>query len=398
MVPRRPAGSPVVVDGDELPLPVLAASMLGGEGLAVVDRAKKRLGFRASTSDTLEDATHLIVGEPVKRTVKVLFALARGVPLVTISWAEQSLAAGRWIEGASSFIPKGFDPCKCEAIPRRLFARMHFTFATRETVPPVDVLSKLIEAAGGVVGGKAARGDASVVVGGPDGVEDGAVKTAIFTGSLGDDLQQAILRGSTPQKPQKRHHSPSTAKSSKKRPNEAEPPQPPRPPQLQAQSVNPASQTSVDLLNPVADGHPYLEHVGRESCPSIPKMIVLDKPTVAIGRSRQSNDVRVDSKRHINMISRKHCVLLVGESGEVTIKDSGSVNGFFVNGVKREEWQLAPGDLVVLGGGGQTESGVRIDNIQSDCVYRYHAGRGSPDRTGSPKPSRDPATCLPLSP
>jgi len=61
--------------------------------------------------------------------------------------------------------------------------------------------------------------------------------------------------------------------------------------------------------------------------------------------SEPDNDVILSD----NCVSRKHCILEVRSDGHTTIKDLGSTNGTWVNGVKITEAELLPGSRVALG-------------------------------------------------
>ena len=77
-------------------------------------------------------------------------------------------------------------------------------------------------------------------------------------------------------------------------------------------------------------------HAGKE--------IPIKKTSFTIGRAEECS-LRVNSEA----ISRKHCEILVCESG-VTVEDFDSKNGTFINGVKTEGAQpLAMGDQLRVG-------------------------------------------------
>ena len=69
-------------------------------------------------------------------------------------------------------------------------------------------------------------------------------------------------------------------------------------------------------------------------------------PGLQIGRSRQDNDLVIESP----YVSRQHAKILL-EGSSALIKDLGSTNGTWVNGIKlsTEATPLATGDEVVLG-------------------------------------------------
>ncbi len=66
-------------------------------------------------------------------------------------------------------------------------------------------------------------------------------------------------------------------------------------------------------------------------------------PETSVGRGR-SNDVVLESP----LASRRHAVLL-SDGPFVTIKDSGSLNGTFVNGIRISVQVLAHGDTIGIG-------------------------------------------------
>lgn len=51
--------------------------------------------------------THLVVGVPDRRTVKVLLGVANGAVFVSPAWVTQSLAAGRWLPERDFRVPVG---------------------------------------------------------------------------------------------------------------------------------------------------------------------------------------------------------------------------------------------------------------------------------------------------
>ena len=66
--------------------------------------------------------------------------------------------------------------------------------------------------------------------------------------------------------------------------------------------------------------------------------ISLDRASVVVGRHRWC-DVRIASPR----VSRRHCCLALDRGG-VLVRDLGSTNGTWINGLRIEEGVLRPGD------------------------------------------------------
>lgn len=77
--------------------------------------------------------------------------------------------------------------------------------------------------------------------------------------------------------------------------------------------------------------------------PSPGEQFFLDRPTVTIGRDPQSDIFLNDMT-----VSRSHAVLSV-VGGEVTVRDAGSLNGTYVNGVCVDSAVLSNGDLLQIG-------------------------------------------------
>ena len=77
--------------------------------------------------------------------------------------------------------------------------------------------------------------------------------------------------------------------------------------------------------------------------PDVGERFVIDRERLTVGRDPDSdiflNDVTV---------SRNHAVLLYG-GGEVTLEDSGSLNGTYVNGVRVDRAPLGDGDVLQVG-------------------------------------------------
>jgi len=94
----------------------------------------------------------------------------------------------------------------------------------------------------------------------------------------------------------------------------------------------------------------------------------LSKSSVEIGRTSQNDIVLQDEK-----VSRSHARIDCDEHG-CTLVDLGSSNGSVVNGVRIEEQQLKPGDVIHLGGStlryeeftDKTDPGVTMLNTEAD--------------------------------
>jgi len=91
----------------------------------------------------------------------------------------------------------------------------------------------------------------------------------------------------------------------------------------------------VDL----AEGPVLVVRKGHE----VGERFYIDRPKLTVGRDPESdiflNDITV---------SRQHAEIEFG-GGEVVIKDVGSLNGTYVNGVLVDSARLSPGDIVQVG-------------------------------------------------
>ena len=72
--------------------------------------------------------------------------------------------------------------------------------------------------------------------------------------------------------------------------------------------------------------------------------IALARLPLVIGRGPDA-DVRLDDQH----VSRRHCEVLLAENALV-VRDLGSTNGTFVNGIRTELSPLGPDDVLTLGG------------------------------------------------
>ncbi len=104
--------------------------------------------------------------------------------------------------------------------------------------------------------------------------------------------------------------------------------------------------------------HPPLSKGDREAVAALPTgsallivqrgpnagaRFLLDRPTANAGRS-PSSDIFLDDVT----VSRKHCQFLAAE-GQHTIRDSGALNGTYVNRERVDQAVLQPGDEVQIG-------------------------------------------------
>merc|ERR550537_216675 len=81
---------------------------------------------------------------------------------------------------------------------------------------------------------------------------------------------------------------------------------------------------------------------------------------IMIGRDKTKVDVHLDSTTLPNFISRTHGVLRREANGVVSLRDNGTQNGTFVNGVRITKVDLASGDLIAFGAKGAIPVGKRL--------------------------------------
>lgn len=95
--------------------------------------------------------THLIVGKETRRTMKVLFAIARGAWIVTEDWAFSSLDQERWLPEEDfelTMFANKFSRLHPDS--RQIFKGMKF-FVGSNVEPSREVLQSLIQVAGGEI-------------------------------------------------------------------------------------------------------------------------------------------------------------------------------------------------------------------------------------------------------
>jgi diguanylate cyclase (GGDEF)-like protein len=102
------------------------------------------------------------------------------------------------------------------------------------------------------------------------------------------------------------------------------------------------------------------------SGPLMGKMHLLQEGTVVLGRV---NDV--DIPINDQGISRKHCAISY-KKGQATLKDLGSTNGTYVNGVKTPEAILADGDKIQISSSTifKFAQQDQIDNVFHEELYK----------------------------
>jgi hypothetical protein len=91
--------------------------------------------------------THVIAGSN-KRTLRVLFAIARGMWVLNQDWIFQSLSLENWAKPLSAYRHPHFSKHKTEGVPLPIFTKKYFFVCTCSN-PDINVMKSLIETAGG---------------------------------------------------------------------------------------------------------------------------------------------------------------------------------------------------------------------------------------------------------
>src|SRR5580658_8926433 len=110
---------------------------------------------------------------------------------------------------------------------------------------------------------------------------------------------------------------------------------------------NPSSEPSIPgrivLTPPKTGGKPQITLTVLAG-PEQGHVFKIARPTTTMGRSNTCEVVITDP-----LVSRQHCQILLGMGG-ITLKDLGSTNGTFLNGVKVNESPLRNQDVISVGG------------------------------------------------
>ena len=319
----------------------VSGSFLSAEQMKLFKETSKALGRVQSVKGIeLNECDFLVVGQDkVKRSVKVLRSMVKGINIVNTKWVTDSRTKGEWIINPN---PEHMACQQCTKI---------FSGMTVQVSDPLAI--HLIQNTGGKIS-KDNNNKKSIKI---DTSQLDLIYESIFTNSLSSQLTKRDSNVQLDTNP------------------------PPKPLHTNTPNNTTQSQLSLDLLmvsGGIASdksGHPYLKLQVAVTEGTVPKQILLNKSTITVGRKQKYNDIMIETSQ----ISRKHAVFTQSVDGTVTIADCGSTNGFFVNGVKRDKWTLTDGDIIILGGGGVTQAGWKAEEIPSDCIYRYHSTGGLPE-------------------
>ncbi|OWY95694.1 hypothetical protein PHMEG_00034236 [Phytophthora megakarya] len=101
--------------------------------------------------DYAAGVTHLIVGKDVRRTIKVLFAIARGAWIVTEDWAFSSLEQERWLPEEDFELTMFANKYSREHPESRQILKGMKFFVGPNLDPSREVLQSLVQVAGGEI-------------------------------------------------------------------------------------------------------------------------------------------------------------------------------------------------------------------------------------------------------
>jgi pSer/pThr/pTyr-binding forkhead associated (FHA) protein len=94
----------------------------------------------------------------------------------------------------------------------------------------------------------------------------------------------------------------------------------------------------------------------------------LDKEETTIGRT-QENDIVIK-----NLAVSRHHAKIYNKDDKVVIKDLGSANGTFLNGIRVEETEFTAGDVILSGKHVLTLNNREALRPQEDCAFKGNGG------------------------
>jgi len=110
-----------------------------------------------------------------------------------------------------------------------------------------------------------------------------------------------------------------------------------------AAAPEPSIPGRIVLTPPKSTGKPQIT-ITVLAGPEQGQVFKIARPTTTVGRSNTCEVVLNDP-----LISRLHCQILLGMGG-ITLRDLGSTNGTFLNGVRMTESPLRNQDVISVGG------------------------------------------------
>ncbi|XP_038656355.1 microcephalin isoform X2 [Scyliorhinus canicula] len=141
------------------PSRTLVMTSMPSENQIIVIQIVKQLGGFLFSDQVTETTTHVIAGHP-RRTLNVLFGIARGCWILSFDWILWSLEQGCWVPEEPYELSAQFPAatiCRLEkqstagAYQQDLFANQPLIFISPKSEPPILMLEKLLELCGGKV-------------------------------------------------------------------------------------------------------------------------------------------------------------------------------------------------------------------------------------------------------
>jgi len=171
----------------------------------IIDSAVETLGDFKLVQSEVEYCDHLIMEKPT-RTLKTLFALARGVWILSPAWVYYSLVSGRWESEEKYEWDAYFPGARLARIAREnggapLLSSCRVFVSPSLSSPPSNIVSQLCTAAGGEVVSSLAECDVCIAEDEwhPDSdVFSSAAPPAVKPEWLFDSLAQHILHDKAP--------------------------------------------------------------------------------------------------------------------------------------------------------------------------------------------------------
>ncbi|XP_078069362.1 microcephalin [Mustelus asterias] len=139
------------------PSRTLVMTSMPSENQIIIIQIVKQLGGFLFSDQVTETTTHVIAGHP-RRTLNVLFGIARGCWILSFDWILWSLQQGRWAPEEPYELSDQFPAaaiCRLEkqstigAYQQDLFANQPLIFISPKSEPPMSMLKKLVELCGG---------------------------------------------------------------------------------------------------------------------------------------------------------------------------------------------------------------------------------------------------------
>ncbi|TYZ68044.1 hypothetical protein PybrP1_012626 [[Pythium] brassicae (nom. inval.)] len=150
-LPARPARAVIGITGVDLETRGVIECAVHAIDASMVAEPGYRKARVVKSVDYSAAVTHLIVGDDRKRTIKVLFAIARGAWIVSEAWVFASLAREQWLPEADFELAMHANKvARTRPEQRAVFKGLKF-FVGSTVEPSRDVVQSLLQCAGGEI-------------------------------------------------------------------------------------------------------------------------------------------------------------------------------------------------------------------------------------------------------